>query len=330
MLGLLPLFFGCAPPAADTPAVIAPVADVPGPPWPTVPEESPAPAGYSWQTLRHQTVHVRLLVPDGAKVTERVDEEKVPTIEVVHRGLSAVLEVDVGEAWRMPYLAAPVEGAPPTPPGPFVRIDRAPLNVTVQTERAGGAVQVLGLTRGARCVVNLDPFERGPTWIDTAFRICSSLRPAPLGPWGPRVAKQNGTQVPEGAWVEPARPSIVGDSLLGAYAPRLYAGWFVLSHTYCPAGLAAMEAPAAGESEVTVTPRETIVGPAYVRLARAVREAVAFDWGARVVAGRGQGCCVAELPPLVGAPSPLELEYIVALCDTTERFPGGPPPNSLP
>ena len=127
---------------------------VSGPPWPTVPDEAPAPAGYSWQTLRHQTLHARLLVPDGAKVAERVDEEGVPSIELVHRGLSAVLAFDIGEAWRMPYLAPPQEGASAAPPGRFVRIDRAPLNVTVQLERAGGAAQVRA---HAGCAVRREP-----------------------------------------------------------------------------------------------------------------------------------------------------------------------------
>ena len=144
------------------------------------------------------------------------------------------------------------------------------------------------------------------------------------------MAKQNGTQVPAGAWVEPARPSIVGDSLLGAYAPRLYAGWFALSHTYCPADNSFLKVLAEGESEVTVTPRETPVGLAYVRLARGTREGVSFDWSARVVAWRGQGCCVAELPPLDGAPSPAELDYIVALCDTTDVSAGAPLAKPLP
>jgi hypothetical protein len=113
----------------------------------------------------------------------------------------------------------------------------------------------------------------------------------------------------------------VGDSLLGPYAPRLYTGWYGLAHTNCPQDYAALTTLEEGESEVTVTRADSPVGPAHVRLARAVRDGVTFDSGARVVAPRGDGCCSAELFTLRGPPTSEEIAYIVSLCDTTGHDP---------
>ncbi len=311
-LGFLLLFLvGCAT-DEKTAAPLLPAA--PEPAWPTVIAEAAAPSGYSWRTLRWQTVHARLLVPDAALVTESDDTAEAPFVRIEHRNVTADVFYSPNSAWSVP-------GASLTPPrvgGVAVdHVRRTTDNVTWQTERADGGVRVSGHARGARCVVDLGPFDRGS--VDEAFTLCASLRPPPPGPWGPAVARPNGTAVPTGAWVEPSRAEMVGDSLLGPYAPRIYAGWFGLAHTNCPADYDTIGALGEGEAEVAVTRHDSAAGPAYARLARAARDGVAFASGARVVAPRGEGCCVAEIFPLLAAPSAAEIAYVVALCDTTGR-----------
>lgn len=303
------LLAACTP---EEPA--APVPTGPEPAWPTVIAEEPAPPGYSWQTVQRETVHARVLVPDGAAVTESEAGAEAPFVRIQHRAVTADVTYSPGSAWWVP-------GATATPPrvagAPVENVRHTPDNVAWQSERPGGGVLVTGYARGSRCVVELGPFDRA--FVDEAFTICASLRPPPPGPWGPAVAKPSGTSVPTGAWVEPSRAEMVGDSLLGPYAPRIYTAWFGLAHTNCPADYATLGVAEGTEAEVTVTRQDSAVGPAYVRRSRAVRDGVAFDSAARVVAPRGNGCCVVELFPFQGAPSSAEIDYVVALCDTTGR-----------
>ncbi|MDP2316957.1 MAG: hypothetical protein Q8P41_28955 [Pseudomonadota bacterium] len=306
---LLLCLVGCA---TDQTTVTPPVPTGPEPAWPTVIAEEAPPPGYSWQTLRRKTVHARLLVPDDAHVTESDDDAEAPFVRIEHRAVTADVSYSPGSAWS-------VLGATTTPARVGgVDVDQVRIttdNVTWQTSLPDGGVRVSGYARGARCVVELGPFDRG--FIDEAFTICASLRLPPVGPWGPAVAKPSGTAVPTGAWVEPSRAEMVGDSLLGPYAPRIYTGWFGLAHTNCPADFATLGAAGEGEVEVAVTRHDSASGPAYARQARSARDGVAFASGARVVAPRGDGCCVVELFPFLAAPSSAEIDYAVALCDTT-------------
>ena len=276
-------------------------------PWPTTAAESPAPAGTTWQTLRHTRVQARVLVPDGAVVTSSDEETKddEPFIRIQWGSLRADLTYEPSSAF---YAAeAPANAR------------RAGETLIWQTEQPEGGVKVTGLARGLRCTAVLGAFDR--SWIDAAFQLCGSIRPAPLGTWGPAPGQGN-TQVPEGAWVEPRRPEMLGESLLGPYAPRLYAGWFAVAHAHCPADPTTLGTATGTETAVTLQQRETSMGPATIRRSRATRGGVTFDAGARVVAPRGDGCCVAEVFPLFEGPSDAEIDYVLALCDTT-TFPVG-------
>ena len=294
------LLLACAEEAPVTAAPTGPI--VAERPWPTTIAEAPAPAGASWQTLRHANVHARLLVPDGAEISESdsLDEDDVPWIRVTFRALTAELTYAPTAAW---YVAE----APAT-------ARRTPDSVAWQTEQADGGLKVTAYARGVKCVASLGAFDRA--WLEQAYQLCASVRPPPLGAWAAAPGRSS-TRVPDGAWVEPRRGEMLGDSLLGPYAPRLYAGWFGIAHAHCaePATLGVAEG---AEGTVTVTRRDTAGGPAYVRSARATRKGVTFDAGVRIVAPRGDGCCVAEVFPLVGVPSGAELDYVVALCDTTQ------------
>lgn len=293
----------------ETPPPAAPAPPAPEPTWPTAVPEAPAPAGYTWRTLRHHNVHARLLVPDGAHVTE-FDIERTPErpaasfIRLEHRAVTAEIHFD-------PYAAWLTQGRTLT------SAQRTPDNVSGHTELADGGVRVSGYARALRCEVELGGFDRG--FLDEALTICASLRPAPPGAWGPPEAFPNGTAVPAGAWVEPSIAGNMGVSLLGPYAPTLYSGWFRLSHTNCPVDYALLGTANGGEAEVKVTRHDTAAGPAYARFARSVRDGVPFDTGARVVAPRAAGCCLAELFPFRTEPPADEIAYVVALCDTTDR-----------
>jgi hypothetical protein len=306
---LLLVLVGCA---SDAPPPPAPTG--PDPAWPTVPAEATAPPGYTWTTLRHETVHARLLVPDDAAVTEvtEVDAGAArPVVRVAHQAVTAELTFNPHAAWLSPgVLRAPVGGA-----GSAVR--QTPDNIAWQAELPDGGVRVSGYARGVQCVVELGPFDRGAT--EEAFTVCASLRPPALGEWGPAAAKPNGTAVPAGAWVEATRGELIGDSLLGPYAPRLYAGWYGLAHTNCPADYATLGTATAGEAEVAVTRVDSAGGPAHLRLGRATRDGVTFTSSARLVAPRGEGCCSVELFPFRTPPSDAEIAYLVRLCDTTGR-----------
>jgi len=266
----------------------------PDPAWPTVLAEAQAPAGHAWQTLRHERVHARLLVPTGATVTDSAPGEEEAFVEVAHRAVTARLTFSPHGAWSAPAA------------------DPAQPTTVVDTELPDGGLRVTGYGRGVQCVVTLGPFDRASR--DAARTVCGSVRPPPLGAW---TRRDDGSDVPAGAWVEPKRPDMVGDSLLGVYAPRLYAGWFGLTQKYCPTDYATLEATADGESSVTVTRADSPAGPAYVRQSRATRQGVTFASGTRVVAPRADGCCFVELFPLGEPASDAEVSYAVALCDTT-------------
>lgn len=288
--------------AEDAPVVSAPTGPIVAErPWPTTIAEAPAPAGARWQTLRHANVHARLLLPDGAEISESdsLDEDDVPWVRATVRVLTAELTYAPTAAW---YAALAPEGA-----------RRTADNVAWQAELPDGGLRVTAYARGVRCVATLGPFDRA--WLEQAYQLCGSVRPPPVGAWQPAPGRSS-TMVPEGAWVEPRRGEMLGDSLLGPYAPRLYAGWFGIAHAHCdpPASLEALEGT---EATVAVTRRDTAGGPAYVRSARATRNGATFDSGVRIVAPRGDGCCVAEVFPLFEAPSDAEIEYVVAMCDTT-------------
>ncbi len=301
---LLLALAACAPDAAPPAARAVPAG--PEPAWPTVIAEDAAPEGYSWQTLRHAQLHARLLVPDGAYVTKHDGDP--PTIRIENAGIVATLSYTPRAAW---YVPGPL--ATPARFGDSLR--ETPNNVAWQVEIPDGGARVVAYARGAACEVTVGPFDRKD--LAAAFTLCASLRPPPPGPWGPPGPRPASTAIPTGAWVEPSRAEMVGDSLLGPYAPRIYTGWYGLAHTNCPKDYAVLATVEEGESDVAVTRADSPAGPAHVRLARATRDGVTFTSGARVVAPRGDGCCSAELFPFRGPPSIDEIAYIVSLCDTT-------------
>jgi hypothetical protein len=271
--------------------------------------EAAPPAGATWQTLQHHDVLARLLVPDGAEVTESDDERGVSSVTVASGPITAVLT-----AARAPDLAGLASTPPAFEGAAAARVVRTADNVTFQLEPGGGATRIVGLARGVRCTVDLDAFARTFPNVDAAFRLCSSVRPPPLGAWD-RPDKTNVTAVPAGAWLAETRASVVGDSLLGPYAPKLSAGWFTISHTNCPADYDALGAAARGEAGVTTSHHDSAGGPAYVRVARSDRAPMVSS--ARVTAPRTDGCCVVDFATLFDPPSSAELDYVVALCDTT-------------
>src|SRR5215467_2062676 len=53
----------------------------PGPLWPAT-VETQAPRGYHWETVRHETIHVRLLLPDGVAPQLTRGEYGLPEIDL--------------------------------------------------------------------------------------------------------------------------------------------------------------------------------------------------------------------------------------------------------
>lgn len=284
--------------ASEEPAA-TPVAVAPEPAWPTVLAEDPAPAGFSWQTVRHQSVQARMLVPDGVDVVPSEEDAETPSVTVGRRPLAAVLGYEPRSVWLLHDAPADARRTADT--------------VAWSMEQPDGGLRVVAFARGLRCTIDLSPFDRG--YLDQALTVCGSVRPAPLGKWAPPPGA-SATAVPDGAWVGPRRPEMLGESLLGPYAPKLYAGSFSIAHAHCPDD-AALTATKPGEVSVALTRRSSALGPATVRTAQGERGGTIFESSVRVVAPRGDGCCIAEVSPFAAAVSEPELDYVVALCDTT-------------
>jgi hypothetical protein len=283
----------------------APAAEVvPSPPWPAAPE-APAPIGFRWQTVHHDMIFARLLVPSAWRI------EKSPG--ALHSSVVRLAgdeeEVDI---WFHAGTGAAERGLLAKPP----RSKGGTIN-RVEDEGAAVAVDYVtgkpprrsieGFARGLHCKARL---FRDRTLANESFAICASIRPADPGVWqrrrdvGPMM-----TAVPEHAVIEKDRENIM--MFMGSLDAM------ISRERFDPKALLAyLRKPGTGELKVEVTIRERARGPVYLR-----RSAVLFQGNDpleqfSVTSVHSGWECSASFTPFVRSPTPAEIDYAIALCDT--------------
>jgi len=289
---------------------------VKSPPWP-VPPEGPIPPGFSWQTIHHETIHVRVLVPAGWRIEKNRDGHWFPYVRL--EGEEGAVDVtfssgtDAGERAlyekQLHYYGMPIRRATHT----------AETLVVDYTDDAGDR-RVLGFARGLDCK---GVHVRDDALANKAFRICGSLRAAPPGVWRRHpsylVDVTTATAIPEGALVKR-----VGD------AARIFTGPFVLEVRPSPPGgelalmwqLHKLESHEQGLGIHTLPPGH---GPGFERRAYLTFQGQRYAGDVVVALSRPPWECRATFPAFaVRQPSREEIDYAAALCATLP--PSLPPP----
>ncbi|MCR9162749.1 MAG: hypothetical protein ACE37F_02725 [Nannocystaceae bacterium] len=257
--------------------------------WPSAPEEDA-----SWQTIRYETVHVRLAVPKGARVERQRMPYGHPSVVVVGAKGSVQITYSSGAG----VFARGLGEEPPTVAGlPIERIERTPENTTVAYV-VQGIPRVVGWVRGAECKVeSLDPEV-----IDFGFSLCASMRvPKP----GPLVEARPGAPF----------SAVPSDAvLLEDRVPLLYAGHFNAKRTPGPCASEAEIREHQGERfELEKRPGERgeiLVGRAFSEYDGAVFPSTTSVW-----ATRGGRCCVATIAEAITPPTRAQVDYVARLCD---------------
>jgi hypothetical protein len=278
---------------------------LPSPPFPAAPE-GPAPIGFSWETIHHQRVSARVLVPSGWLIERKFDAQYVGFVRLQGDEEAVDIEYNGGAGSAERGLLA----KPPRPPDEGAAIKRV--------ENEGPAVAVDYVTgkpprriiesfaRGLSCKAR--PF-RGRTLATESFAICASLRPA-----GPGALQRRAdlapllTAAPEHAVIEMRSDATILSmgSLQVMVSP---------THFDTMGLLADQKIAGPHERNVEVTIRQRPEGPVYLR--RSVRMIGAKDtWdhlGVTVVKSGRE--CLAHFNPFVRPPTAAEIDYGIAMCD---------------
>lgn len=334
-LALLLLGFACAkgpdgqpatdgvrpslPTASESPADVAtpPAAEAPIPtPWATTPEPT-APPGFAWRTVHHETIHARLLVPDGAELENTRDAHGYPRVDFFVDGEMVILQFDSGVA----HLGNTLAKTPPTVFGlPTEKAHVGPENLAAQYRTAMGDLRIMGFAPGVKCT--FEAFRDVPAeTLDRIFTACASLRWPAFGAWRRATPEEraNGgmTDIPAGAWVENALPSHPGSLLRpGKFFAHLHLGGLAVSGAVCPQSIEPLRERSVGEVEVTVEERKTPGGEVWIRRVTEVYEDHQMPGPTRIFAWRDGGCCRADFVPWTMQPTAAEIDYAIALCDT--------------
>lgn len=294
----------------------APVAERVAPPWEGAPE-SPAPPGFGWRSVHHETIHARLLVPDGAKVESTRDGYGYPRVDIDVGGNAVLLQFDSG----IGKLGNTLAGKPPTVYGlPVEKVHFGPENVAARYRTKPGDLRISGFAPGVKCI--FEPFGAVPAAaLDKIFTVCASLRSPAPGAWRRATVEERAhggmTDVPAGGWVEGALPPTPGSLLRpGKHIARLHLGALVLSGAQCPPSIEPLREREVDEAEVVVEERKTAGGDAWLRRATDVHDGDRFPGDTTLFARRGGGCCRAMFVPWTAPPSAAQVDYALALCDT--------------
>lgn len=303
-----------APAHAEDAAPKAPEAR--GPAWPTSPEP-PAPEGFRWTTVHHETIHARLLVPLGVEPTLQHDGYGYPRVDVDVDGKVVVVQFDSG-------IGALAQTLAESPPKVYSLVAQKAL-VTDETIAARyvdslGAARISGYAPGVKCL--FEGYGATPeSTLERIWTVCSSLRSPAPGAWRPATEEERAhggmTDVPEGAWVEGALPSTPGAALRpGAFRARMYLGGLVVRGGVCPASFDALSKKEPSEAQVDVEHRSLEGGDVYVRSAIDAFDGRKYPGGTTIVASRAGRCCYADFVPWSKPPSAPKIDWAIALCDT--------------
>ena len=270
-----------------------------------------------WRAVHHETIHARVLVPDGAKVESTRDSYGYPRVDVDVDGSTVLLQFDSG----IGRLGNTMASTPPTVYGlPTEKAHVGPENVSARYRTKPGDLRILGSAPGVKC--SFEPFRDVPeATLDRIFTVCASLRAPALGAWRRATPEEraNGgmTDIPAGGWAESALPSHPGSVLRpGKLLARLYLGGLVVSGARCPPSIERLRERDVNEADVVVEERKTAGGDVWVRRATEVSEGERYPGATTVFAPRGGGCCRAGFVPWTTPPSAAQVDYAIALCDT--------------
>ena len=286
----------------------APVPEVmPSPPFPAAPE-GPAPIGVSWQTVHHGIVAARLLVPSGWRIEKRRGDQNVPVVRLV----GADEEVDISFNGGTGSAERGLLAKPPRYQGAVIkRVSNEGPAVAVDYVAGTPPRRVIeSFARGLSCKARL---FRGRTLAGESFAICASVRPA--GPGAiqrrPDVAPLL-TAVPEHAVVDRKGDATIlfMGSLHAVVRPTRFDTKALLTF---------LRKAAPDERKVEVTIRPSAEGPVYLRRSVIViGEKDTLDEVAITTVRSGRECN-AHLTPFLRPPTPAEIDYAIALCDTLSK-----------
>ncbi len=290
-----------APVDAPPPAAASATAESwpPGTAWPTVPQGR-TPAGATWQSVRHGTVHVHLAVPAGAELTRATLEFGHPVVRVAVGHSTVEITFSSGTAPFAPGLARD----PPRLAGlPLERIARTPDNTTVQYLRQGQRT-VLGWVRGAKC----ESVWLADDDVATVFDLCASLRVPPPGPWRRRDS-DGGVPLPP----VPQDATLDGS----ARVPVIYTGHYVARVVpgACPSEAEVREA--SGADPVAFERPTYPHGPVLVARRTGSYEGERYPAETSVWAARAGHCCIATIGEFFTDATAEQVDDVARLCDAT-------------
>ena len=281
---------------------------VQAPPWP-VTAEPPPPAGFSWQTVRHETLHVRLPLPAGW----RIDKARGPHGHPIIRLWPREERRDAGFGW---FEFVDITFSAGTGPGELGLLAKKPSYYGLAIERTEHTSETLvvdthadghvvrGYARGLKCEATR---IRTDAFADQAFRICGAFRPAAPGVWRRDPTVQ--IALPDDAFVR--REGGEATIYLGPFVV------FVRPKHDVPDTFEGLRKREIGEVTVNVDRRPLAGGEAYVRSATRDYLGTKYPGDVAVVLSRAGWECRAIFPAFAArAPAPAEIDYAIALCDT--------------
>jgi len=319
---ILALLVACSrSPAGDDPRPVTPPTTPArtahgGPRWPA-PAAPPTPPGFERRAIHHETIHVDLAVPIGARVSLERDVHGYPSVAIDVDGFAITLQFDSGVGQLGVTLSR-------TPPRVYSlaaqKASATPDNVTARYLTSGGDLRILGVAPGVKC--RFEPYGQVPEpTLDRIFTVCASLRAPVLGPWRAATPDERAhggmTDVPAGAWVEGALPSTPGSLLRpGKFIASMHVGRFVASSTLCPSSFDELRDKSAPEVEVVVERKASAGGEAWIRKATEEYNGDRFPGATTLIAPRDGRCCTVSFIPWTTFPSAIEIDCAIALCDT--------------
>jgi len=301
--------------ASPSPSEAPSVARTP-PPWPAAPD-TPPPPGFSWRTVHHETVHARLLVPDGAKVELGRDGFDYPRVNVTVDKETVFVQFDSGAG----QLGATMAKQPPTVYAlPTQKAHVGPENLAARYRTHPGDLRIIGYAHGVKC--DYEPKGAVPeATLARIYTVCASLRSPAPGAWRRATPEERAhggmTDVPEGAWVEGALPKTPGSLLRpGEFVARLYMGGLAVNGSRCPPTMQILRELDPGEAEVAVEERQTAGGDVWIRRVTEEYQGDRYPGPTILFARRAGKCCKAVVVPWTKPASAEQIDYAIALCDT--------------
>jgi hypothetical protein len=315
---------GCGRPQGSEPAETPPaktpppaaVARRPGPPWPTA-GEAPAPRGFHWETVHHQTIHARVFVPAGESPALDKDMHGYPAVRIAVDRYQVRCQFDSGVG----ALGATLAKQPPTVYGMAVQASEVGVDhLAARYVDTNGMLRISGFAPGVKCTWEGLPELPAPI-RDAIFTVCASVRSPAPGAWRAATEAERAhggmTDVPDGAWVESELPGTPGSLLRpGKFIAQMHLGELTIRSVPCPASFEDQRKPQTPEVDADLERRPRPRGDVWIRRATETYDGNRYHGSTTVVVPHGTRCCLAHLVPWTRPPEPAKIDYAIALCDT--------------